>query len=187
MKVSAFLLLAMAAPAAAFQSTLPPRPSFTEMSMSKENKKANDFLDSAAAVVETTAASSSPTEDEDDSLTKVAESAMGLGKLFSDIGTSVAGQVAAEWDKKRLNTLQKARLSDMLAELNELNDQWDQTTLEQREGLLEEGFTTTFKLLQTVQNQQDGNGEVMSEDIKDLEALATQRIVLKKTEGEVTP
>lgn len=206
MKVSGFLFLAMTAQAAAFQP-LPTgvRPSTTtELSMSKKHNKAykksnsnNDYLDSLkappapSAVIETTttATTTSPAiQAEDETLTKVAESAKGLGKLFQgvasiggEVATSVAGQVKTGWDKQRLNKLQKARLDDVITELTDLSVQWDKCTLDQREGVLEEAFTTTFKLLQTVQNQEDGNPEVMSEDVKDLEALATKRIVFKKS------
>jgi hypothetical protein len=145
----------------------------------------DDYLDSLnkAPKVEQSA--------EDVAMTKVASSAKGLGKLFSDIGgdlasmggevaTSVAGQVQAGWEKKRLGKLQKARLNDVVSELTALSEMWESCSFEQKEDALEEAFTTTFKLLQSVQNQEDGNAVAMSEDIKDLEALATKRIVLKK-------
>ena len=193
MKVSGFFLLATAASVAAFQpSAGTARPSAVVLGMGK------DYLDSlnspsSESVVETKSSPAAKAEEE--ALSKVASSAKGLGKLFQDIGgdlasiggevaSSVAGQVAAGWDKQRLNKLQKARLNDVIAELSDLSVQWEKATLEQREGVLEEAFTTTFKLLQTVQNQEDGIADVLSEDIKDLEALATKRIVLKKTKKE---
>ena len=192
MRVSGFFLLATAASVAAFQpSAGTARPSVV-LGMGK------DYLDSlnspsSESVVETKPSPAAKAEEE--ALSKVASSAKGPGKLFQDIGgdlasiggevaSSVAGQVAAGWDKQRLNKLQKARLNDVIAELSDLSAQWEKATLEQREGVLEEAFTTTFKLLQTVQNQEDGIADVLSEDIKDLEALATKRIVLKKTKKE---